>query len=395
MNHPVMTHWLQVVALIVWLPWLGCGPPEMPSPPLPSVTVENAEQKDVTTYTPFAGQARAKDTVDIYARVKGYLRSIDFVDGQRVQQGDLLFTIEPELFQAAVDSARAKLVQAETKLDWADSAYKRKKQGFEAKVTTELDMLSAQAEWKSAKAAVLSARADLTKAKLDLSYTQVTAPMAGRMTRYTMSVGNLVGTPEQTLLARLVVESPIDVFFNVDERALLPYLREGIDKETPNASMPDVVLELADGIRHDEPGRVNYIDPEMDPSTGTLTVHARFDNKDLKLFPGLYTKVLLPEAVNNAVLVPDIAIQRDLTGTFVLTLDDTDTVVPKYIETGVLVDTKRIITKGITPQDRVIVKGIQRARPGSQVRVTDPNQPSATDKTQASTPEPGVTAKAE
>lgn len=348
----------------------GCTPKnEFQAPPPPGVTVQNPEQRDVTTYRASAGRVEATDSVELYARVKGFLRSIEFEDGQRVKKGQLLFTIESEQYESLMNSAKAQLEQTKASATLAKTSYERKKKAYETKAVSELDLLGAEAEMQSADAAVLAARAALDNAELDLSYTKVMAPMSGRMSRRYISVGNLVGTVGATKLAKLVVEAPVDVYFNVDERSVLPSLAKGLLATKPGSKIPDVKLEMADGTVHDKPGSVDYVAPEFDPATGTLLVRATFANENIKLLPGLYAKVLIPEDVKDAILIPDLAIQRDLTGTYVLTVNADNMVEPKHIEIGVRIDTMRIVTKGLTPEDRVVVKGIQRARPGIKVNI--------------------------
>ena len=277
----------------------------------------------------------ASDSVDIRARVKGFLKTIDFVDGQRVKKGDLLFTIEPEQYEALVKSSEASLAQAEASLKLADATLKRTKKAYETKAVSELDVLSAEAKKQGADATVLEAKAALDNAKLDLSYTQIKAPMDGRLARRSMSVGNLVGDGAATLLTTLVVEAPIDVFFNVDERAMIPFLQKEVRNKTPKTAVPPVKVEMANGILHDEEGVVDYTDPTLDPDTGTLRVRAVFPNKKVKLLPGLYGKILIPQQVKNAILVPDLAVLRDMSGPYVLVVTSKNKVEPRPVKRGV------------------------------------------------------------
>ncbi|MDZ8119255.1 efflux RND transporter periplasmic adaptor subunit [Pontiella agarivorans] len=360
---------------------IGCTPKnEFQPPPAPEVGVQTPVVRDVTVYDSFPGRAAASDEVDIRARVTGFLKSIDFEDGQRVNKGDLLFTIEPEQYESAVNSAKAQLAQAQAALKLAEATLQRNQNAYKTKAVSEVDVLTAEANKDSAAAAVMEAEAGLEKAMLDLSYTKIHAPFSGRVARRSLSVGNLVGSGTSTLLTTVVVEAPIDVFFNVDERTLMPFLREGRGTTEDKKKMPPVKLELADGIQHTEEGIVDYSDPEIDPDTGTLRLRAEFPNAKINLIPGMYGNILLPKKIEKAVLVPDLAIQRDLSGAFVLVVNDENIVESRYIQRGALVGTERIVSDGLNVDERVIVNGLQRARPGIPVRIAEPQPQPAAEK---------------
>lgn len=346
---------------------VGCSKQnEFQPPPPPSVTVQQPQMNDVIVYNEFPGRTVPSDSADIRARVRGYLKSIEFEDGQRVEEGDLLFTIEPEEYQAAVQAAEAQLKQAEAAVELADARLTRINEAWETKAVAEVDKLTAEAEQQAAQAGVAAAQAVLENARLSLSYTELRAPFDGRTGERALSVGNLVGNGESTLLTTLVAESPIYVYFTVDERSLLQIKDPGF-KNRSLEDLPPVKLRLADGSIHDEEGRIVYRDSEIDPDTGTLQARAVFPNEDIKLIAGLYGKIMIPENYEDALLIPDVAIQRDLSGSFVLIVNAEGKVESRYIEFGAQVDTMRIIEDGLTAEDTVIVKGLQRARPGIAV----------------------------
>ena len=345
----------------------GCDRNTYVAPPPPDVTVQYPVQQDVTVFQSFPGTIQAVDQVDIRARVSGFLKEVHFRDGQTVQEGDLLFTIEQDMYASALQAAEAALAQARAADQLAGAAYERKRQAAETGAVSELDLLTAEAEKNSAEAAVQAAEATVAAAQLDLSYTEVAAPVTGRIGRRLVSIGNLVGGAEATRLATVVVQHPLHVYFNIDERTALRLFELGSKQDAPGARTEELFLELADGSRFEHAARPEYVDPTFDVATGTLAVRAIVDNPDGRIAPGMFTRVLVPVQVEDAVLVPEIAIQRDLQGPFLLVVDDEDMVSAAHVELGPQVLRDRVVREGVGPDDRIIVQGLQRARPGIKV----------------------------
>ncbi|MGE9294302.1 MAG: efflux RND transporter periplasmic adaptor subunit [Puniceicoccales bacterium] len=351
----------------------GCAPKnEFVAPPPPSVVVAPPYQGEVTVYTPVGGQTRARDSVEIRARVSGYLESVDFTPGSTVKTGDLLFTIEPQLYEAALQSSKGQLDSANASRDLAQTTYQRNEQLFTSDAISELDLLRSQAELELSEASVSQAEAAVESASLDLGYTKIYAPLTGRISRERVTVGNLVGSGEPTLLATIVQMDPMDIYINIDERTLLTFLKEYGQKRSTDMKGYTVMLELSDGTVYSRKGRVDYVSNQLDSATGTLEMRVSFPNPDGTLIPGLYGKVLFPNTYEDAIVVPEECIQMDMTGNYVLVVNAENVVETRYIEKGPLVDEGRVVTEGLGPDERVIVNGIQRARPGITVTPQNP-----------------------
>ena len=367
----------------VTMTFVGCRQSnEFVAPPPPQVTVANPLQIDTTYYVTFPGRSVASDEVEIRARVRGYLESIEFTDGDVVKAGASLFLIEKDIYQAQVESAEAERTQAKANEQLASATLQRIQKAFETEAVSELDVLEAEAELAVAQGKVAGAKAALAAAKLDLDYTTVTTPVAGRAARRYVSAGNLVGGNEPTLLTRVVVEDPLHIFFNVDERSALRLL--GIDEAAlqneGDIPLKEIEIELADGTIWPQHALIDYRDPDFDPDTGTLSVRASLPNPKAELSPGMFARIRIPVPRNNVIIVPDTALQRDMIGPYLLTVDSAGMVSAAHVELGADVKEGRIIREGISASDRIIVDGLQRARPGITVTATEaapPAPPSA------------------
>ncbi|HMB06745.1 MAG TPA: efflux RND transporter periplasmic adaptor subunit [Isosphaeraceae bacterium] len=371
----------------------GCEPNNayVPPPP-PVVTVSTPERRPVTTYLEHTGTTQAIETVDLRARVRGFLESIHFTPGAIVKQGALLFVIDPKPFRAKVDQAAADLESKEAQLVSAESEFKRSSQLYQRKVISDEEMIKTRANRDAAKAAVEAANAALEQSKLDLGYTEIGAPISGRIGRNLVDVGNLVGDGQATLLATIVKDDPIYAYMNVSEAHLLMYrkmVREG--KRVDYRAKPirlDLGLANEEGFPHE--GRLDYADPAIDPDTGTITARGVFPNPDGAMIPGLFARIRVPlEEDRDALLVDERALGADQAGPFVLVVDEKkgNEVERRPVKLGAKVGGMRVIEQNLGPNDLVIVNGLQRARPGAKV---DPKRQGSTSVAVASGPSAGA-----
>ncbi len=349
----------------------GCRPLESSSaPPPPKVTVAKPVQTDVVDYAEFTGKTKSIEFVEIRARVSGFLQSVDFTDGSMVEKGDLLFVIEREPFQAKLDAAKAKFKQTEAKLKLTEANLARAEKLIVNRTISREEYQTDVAQREAAVAELLENRADIEQAIIDLNYTVIQSPISGRASRRLVDQGNLVGAGENTLLTTIVRMDPMYVYFDVSERVvlnLLQWRRENPDgKDADKTRKVYVGLENEDGYPHE--GEIDFIDNRVDPTTGTALVRGVFPNKDGFLYPGLFVRVRIPlETQKDALLVSERAIGTDLGGKYVLVVGKDNIVQQRHVELGTLVDGKRVIRKGLAPDESYIINGLQRARPGLPV----------------------------
>ena len=345
---------------------LGCGRGnEYAPPPPPEVTIGHPVEREVTIHGEFTGHTVAVATLDIRARVQGYLESVHFTPGARVKRGDLLFVIEPALFQAQVDQAKALLAAKEADYRAAQEQLEITQTIFQKSAGSRTDMVAKTQARDLAKAELENARASLAAAELNLSYTHIYAPFDGVIDRNLVDVGNLVGSGGATLLATIVRYDPIYAYFQMSESELLQY-RQG---QGNGAGDDEARLGLATDTDFPYSGRVDYIGNRVDPETGTIELRATFPNPDRAILPGLFARVRVPMSHGHAVLIPDAAIQSDQGGQYVLVVDDKNLAQYRRVQVGPAIDGGlRVVDSGVGPADTIVVNGLQRARPGVEVK---------------------------
>jgi RND family efflux transporter MFP subunit len=375
---------LAVLGLLWTFAACDSKPNEYVEPPPPKVTVAQPLQQEVIEYLNFTGNTRAVEEVEIRARVAGFLQSMHFAPGTRVDLRDLLFVIDPREHQAEYNAARAELTAAQAQHHRAVIEYERAKRVFDQGAGRETDVVTWQGERDVALAAIERARAKLERANLNLGYTRITAPISGRVSRNYVDIGNLVGEGKATLLTTIKRYDPMYAYFNLSENDLLRVMamyreritQKGINPDTDPSSRAEIPLFLGlsneEGYPHE--GIVDFAESGVDPTTGTMQVRGVFPNSGpMKvLIPGLFARLRLPIGKQaNALLVSERAIGADQGGNYLLAVSSDNVVEKRSIRLGQLVDGLRVIEEGLQPGEHVIVNGLQRARPGARV---DPEQ---------------------
>jgi membrane fusion protein, multidrug efflux system len=342
------------------------------APPPAKVLVAQPVQRPITEYLELTGNTAPFATVDLVARVQGFLTSIDYVDGATVKKGAQLFGIERDNYQAQVDQAQATLASDQATEEYNKAEYGRQaalgRNDFASQATVQ--------EWKSnadkAAADILNAKAAIWLAKINLGYTQVLAPFDGVVTNHLVDIGALVGVSGPTKLATIIQSDPLYVYFTLSEPQILSIQRNlakhGIALRTSHLSDVPVEIGLQGEEGYPHQGHLDYAAPQVDFATGTLTARALFDNKDGALLPGLFVRVRTPIAERDkALLTRNDAIGTSQEGSYVLVVGKDNVVERKVVTTGVRDGQLRVIESGLDAEDWVVTEGIQRAFPGAKV----------------------------
>jgi multidrug efflux system membrane fusion protein len=347
---------------------------------VPAIPVSKPVEREVTDYVEYTGRTDAVDSVDVRARVTGYLTKIAFKDGTDVKgpdaktgaPGDLLFVVDPQPYQADLELAQARVKQDEAQLKYAEAEYRRYVVLFGKNSASQNDLEKAQATRDTAAATIEADKASLKQRELNLKFTQVTAPISGRISRYYLTLGNLVNQ-DQTLLTTIVSLDPMWVYFDMDERTLLTLrkaVNEGRIKKVANIGQIPVDMALADEDDYLHRGKLDFVNNTVNPSTGTILVRGVFANPQPPqgvrlLTPGMFVRIRLPIGPpHHAILVIDRALGSDQGLKYVFVVDKDNKIQQRRVKTGALQDDGlRVIQEGITPDDLVVVGALQQLRP--------------------------------
>jgi len=342
------------------------------APPAPPVQVANPLAKRITNWDEFTGRFEASEQVDVRARVSGFIDKVQFRDGSLVQKGDLLFTIDQRPYKLAVDVTRAEVARAKAQVELAQNEVERAEGLTQNRTITARDVDQRRANLNSAIGSLQGAEANLKNAELNLEWTEVRAPLAGRISNRRVDPGNLIagGQSGATLLTTIVAVAPIYFTFDVSEADFLRYSRMSNPREEAAKDSGTIVeVRLSDEPKWGRRGKVNFLDNALNARSATIRGRAVFENKDQFLTPGTFGRLRLFAGESDALLVPDTVIASDQAHKIVLTVGPENKVVPKSVVLGPLSEGLRVIRSGLTPQDKVIVGGNANpmVRPGVAV----------------------------
>ena len=347
----------------------GSAPPPAAAPP---VTVAHPLAESITDWDEYTGRIEPVESVEVRARVSGYLQSVHFDEGGGVQEGDLLFVIDPRPYQAVREAADAEVTRARVRLELADNERDRAERLFRSRAISEEEFDARTQEQRGAVAALEAAEASLRGAELNVEFTQVKAPISGRVGRLHVTRGNLIsgGTEGSTLLTTIVSLDPVYVSFTGDEREYLKYSRLNLDGTRPSSRdfANPVRIRLADEQEFRREGRMDFVGNTLDRASGTIEGRAVFANTDGLLTPGLFvTLQLLGRGPYEALLIPDEAIGADQSQAFVYVVGEGNVAERRFVSVGRLEGNLRVVNTGLTANDRVVINGLPRVRPGAAV----------------------------
>lgn len=379
-----MRRWILAVAFVYAS---GCGPSDDSATKrtAPEVTVAHPERMETADYADYTGTLEALESVEIRARVQGFLEKINFTPSTKVEKGQLLFQIEQAPFQTKLDFATAKLASAKADLALAEAQLSRRKDLAQRGAVTQEELDEAQAQREVSAAAVQEAQAAVEQSQIDLGYTSIHAPISGTIGRSLVDVGNLVGASENTLLTSIVDTDQVYAYFEVSERDALEYLRDALERggeqPTRGGNSP-VKLGLLDEKGYPHEGTIDYVDNTFSAETGTIQVRGVFPNPTGILQPGMFVRVRIEGQKREQLLVKERAISADLAGKYVLVVGKDNIVETVYVNPGQIVGDMRVVlpnegleeaeeededVRQLTVDDWYIVNGLQRARPGLPV----------------------------
>jgi RND family efflux transporter MFP subunit len=358
--------WVVAVATLVLA---ACGAPP-PAPPAPKVKVTQPVVRETMEWDEFTARLDAVDSVEVRPRVSGYLQAVHFQDGSLVKKGDLLFTIDPRPYEAVLRRAQAEVALATSRLALAQKNAARAGNLLASHAISQEEADVRESNRRQAEASLEEAQAAVDAARLDVEFTRVSAPVSGRVGRKLVTEGNLINGgvgAQSTLLTTIVSLDPIYAYFEADEGSVLKYSRLARTGQRPSSRehRNPVRVGLADEEGFPHEGVMDFVDNQVDRGTGTVVARALLPNPDLSLLPGLFARLQLPGSGQyRAILIPDEAVGTDQSQKFVYVIDAEGKAQYRTVKVGPMIDGLRVVREGLAPDDRVVVAGIQRVRPG-------------------------------
>ena len=358
---------LVIAGGIVWI----CLPKPV-EPEYPVVAIETVKTDDVNIYGEYVGRVNAHQFVEVRARVEGYLEKMLFDEGTYVEKGQTLFIIDPLLYKANVESAKARLNKAKAQALKAERDLNRIKPLYEENAASQLDLDNAVAAYETSHADVVIGEADLTQAEMVLGYTSVKSPISGYISERNVDIGTVVGPGGKSLLATVVKTDTVRIDFSM---TALDYLRSkdrnvNIGQKDSTRSWDSyVTVTLADGREYPYKGVVDFADPQVDPQTGTFSVRAEMPNRDRELLPGQFTRVkMLLDVRDNAVVVPSKALEIEKGGAYIFVVRPDSIVERRYVEIGPEIENNTVIERGLAKNENIVVEGFHKLNPGVKVK---------------------------
>lgn len=340
--------------------------PQAAAPPPPEVTVAGVIAKPLRDWQEFTGRLQAVDTVEIRPRVSGFIDSVAFTEGARVKKGQLLFRIDPRPFQAEVNRLNAELRRARSQSTLAATNHDRGQRLVSQHLISQQDFDQLATTASTANDEIGSAQAQLEAARLNLEFTEVRSPIDGRVSRALITAGNLVSST--SVLTTVVSDDPVYAYFDADEQTYLKFAPHGRADDGARTAQQSVFMGLIDEDGYPHAGRLDFVDNQVDPQSGTIRGRAVFDNRDGRFTPGLFARIKLVGAYQrDTILIDERAVGTDLGKKFVLALKGDNTLEYRPVTLGASVDGLRIVTTGLAPSDVIVINGLQHVKPGIAV----------------------------
>ncbi|MCM1390966.1 MAG: efflux RND transporter periplasmic adaptor subunit [Bacteroides sp.] len=362
--------WMPVAGLLLATTGISC---KKSVTTLPVVSTELVQRDEVEIYGEYVGRVRAHKSVEVRARVEGYLEKMLFEEGTQVKKNQVLFVINPDQYKAKADKARAQLKKDEAQAMKAQRDLERIRPLYAQNAASQLDLDNAVAAYETAAASVAMSKADLAQAEMELSFTTVRAPISGHISESQVDLGTLVGPGAKSLLATIVESDTVRIDFSMTALDYLKSKERNVDlgqQDKSRSWQPYVTITLADNTVYLHKGMVDFAEPEVDPKTGTFSVRAQMPNPEREILPGQFTKVkVLLDVRENATVVPTKAIIIEKGGAYIYVMRNDSTVEKRFIELGPELENRMVVERGLLPGEEIVTEGFHKLSPGMKVRV--------------------------